>query len=278
MNRQEFLQALTDGLVGVGPEERVAALQYYTEYFDDAGPQDEEKVLQELGDPQKVIADILAGGEDGENWAPPEKNKDKGPVLTLEDPTPYLNADTAPFTGADTTSFDQQVPRAPEPPLVQATMENKEQPIGQPNPPRGAGGSYPPPIYNTTPTSPLPPPPSRTDHSARNILIILAIIFLSPLLLGVLGTLVGLFVSLVVLLATPIIAGVGFVVGGIVGAVVGVFVLGSSVGSGLVNIGLGIILTGVGLLCIYGGRWLLAKIIPATVRGIAGLCKKIFHR
>ena len=37
MNKSEFLENLREGLQGVAPEERVAALQYYTEYLDDAG-------------------------------------------------------------------------------------------------------------------------------------------------------------------------------------------------------------------------------------------------
>ena len=59
MNKAEFLQALEGGLAAASPEERVAAIQYYTEYLDDAGPEREAEVIAELGSPAKVAADIL---------------------------------------------------------------------------------------------------------------------------------------------------------------------------------------------------------------------------
>ena len=72
MNKSEFLESLREGLQGVAPEERVAALQYYTEYLDDAGPDREQEVLDELGSPQEVAAMIRAESG-GDGWTPPAK-------------------------------------------------------------------------------------------------------------------------------------------------------------------------------------------------------------
>lgn len=66
MTREEFLSQLEIGLSGVAPEEKDNAMQYYREYLDDAGFENEMTVLQELGDPSKLAADIKAVSEAGE--------------------------------------------------------------------------------------------------------------------------------------------------------------------------------------------------------------------
>ena len=60
MSKQEFLQRLNRLLADVTPEEREEALRYYEEYFDEAGPEQEQAVLAELGSPEKVAAIIKA--------------------------------------------------------------------------------------------------------------------------------------------------------------------------------------------------------------------------
>ena len=49
MNKAEFLAALSGELASVTTEEREAALDYYSEYFADAGVENEPSVLEELG-------------------------------------------------------------------------------------------------------------------------------------------------------------------------------------------------------------------------------------
>lgn len=60
MNRSEFFIKLEQGLTRVSREERDAALCYYNEYFDDAGPENEQKVIEELGSPAQIAARIKA--------------------------------------------------------------------------------------------------------------------------------------------------------------------------------------------------------------------------
>ena len=47
-------------LQDVPVEERREAMQYYNDYFDDAGEENEEQVISELGNPAKVAATIKA--------------------------------------------------------------------------------------------------------------------------------------------------------------------------------------------------------------------------
>ena len=60
MNRNDYMAAPRRALSILPEEERASALRYYEEYFDDAGPENEGRVIADLGDPQTVAAQILA--------------------------------------------------------------------------------------------------------------------------------------------------------------------------------------------------------------------------
>lgn len=61
MNRLEFMQALEGALNDVSAEEKEAALQYYNDYLDDAGPEHEQSILEEWGSPSKLAESIRSG-------------------------------------------------------------------------------------------------------------------------------------------------------------------------------------------------------------------------
>ena len=46
MTRKEFMQRLESLLLDLPDSERREAIQYYNDYFDDAGPENEAKVIQ----------------------------------------------------------------------------------------------------------------------------------------------------------------------------------------------------------------------------------------
>ena len=60
MNRSEYMAALRRALSVLPEEERASALRYYEEYFDDAGPENERRVIEDLGAPETVAGQILA--------------------------------------------------------------------------------------------------------------------------------------------------------------------------------------------------------------------------
>ena len=59
MNKASFLQKLRELLSGIPSAEAEEALDYYRDYFADAGEENEAKVIEELGSPEKVAANIL---------------------------------------------------------------------------------------------------------------------------------------------------------------------------------------------------------------------------
>lgn len=58
MNRIDFMKQLESLLQNISPTEREEALQYYNEYFNDAGAENEQAVIEALGNPAKVAENI----------------------------------------------------------------------------------------------------------------------------------------------------------------------------------------------------------------------------
>lgn len=70
MNRAEYMRQLEVLLQGISPTEREEALQYYNDYFNDAGAENEQDVIAALGTPARVAENIkrdLSGSGYGEN-------------------------------------------------------------------------------------------------------------------------------------------------------------------------------------------------------------------
>ena len=106
MKRDEFLSELERLLSGLPQQEQEETMQYYRDYFDDAGPEHETEALRELGSPRKVAAAVMVQfeEEDGEftekgfanpRWEEPPKEvtpepepKPTEPVEEVPEPEP----------------------------------------------------------------------------------------------------------------------------------------------------------------------------------------------
>ena len=58
MNRADFMKQLERLLQNISQAEREEALQYYNDYFDDAGVENEQAVIEALGNPARVAENI----------------------------------------------------------------------------------------------------------------------------------------------------------------------------------------------------------------------------
>lgn len=65
MNRTEFMKKLELLLADISENERQEAINFYEDYFDDAGAENEQEVIESLGSPEKVAQIIKEGLEDG---------------------------------------------------------------------------------------------------------------------------------------------------------------------------------------------------------------------
>ena len=64
MNKKLFLDELHRLLSDLPPEERNQAIKYYEDYFEDAGPENEQAILKELWSPQELANQIKATTQD----------------------------------------------------------------------------------------------------------------------------------------------------------------------------------------------------------------------
>lgn len=58
MRREEFLKQLEQLLMDIPESDRLDAIAYYSNYFDEAGPENEERIIRELGSPERVAQTI----------------------------------------------------------------------------------------------------------------------------------------------------------------------------------------------------------------------------
>ncbi len=61
MNKEEFLKRLEELLQDIDAIEREEALNYYRDYFEDAGVEHEQEIIHELESPEKVAQTIKEG-------------------------------------------------------------------------------------------------------------------------------------------------------------------------------------------------------------------------
>lgn len=65
MTRDAFMKELAYLLQDMDTEDRQDALQYYNDYFDEAGPDREPEIIKELGSPEQ-LASIIRSNLNGE--------------------------------------------------------------------------------------------------------------------------------------------------------------------------------------------------------------------
>lgn len=58
MNREEYMRLLAIALKDIPQSEKDEALQYYNDYFDDAGEENEQEVIKSLGSPASLAESI----------------------------------------------------------------------------------------------------------------------------------------------------------------------------------------------------------------------------
>lgn len=90
MNSKEFLEKLDGLLQGIPEEERAEALCFYSEYFSEGGPEQEQAILQELVSPEHVAAAILQSLPDTAQASP--KTAAEVPEEVAEVPASELSA------------------------------------------------------------------------------------------------------------------------------------------------------------------------------------------
>lgn len=275
MDRQQFLQQLRALLSDITPEEREEAIRYYEEYFDEAGPGQEQAILAELGSPAKVAA-IIRANVPGSRAAKPASNAPdgsgrRGPTLTETAETLAAGARSIRSRIRGLAEFDS-APHAPEPPRMPADEPDARgaEPAGPDEP-----AQSPPPYSYAAEGSGYAQRPARDQN---RLLIILLLVLFSPVLLGLLGAVFGLLAGALGLFAGLIGGGVGAAAAGIFGLVRAVPLLVSSPANGMMALAASLFGIGIGLLLFGLGVFCMGTLVPMAVRGVKKLWRRMFGR
>lgn len=253
MNKEIFLRDLRRFLADIPEDEREQALKYYEDYFEDAGPENEQQVIQELGSPLDIAKQIKSTNQENISYGQGNdffRNK--------EYPNPYGNAgnnyqNTA--GGFTQNNYSQNT-------NYTQGANNRNYSQGQ----RTYAGAY------------QEPKKSWTQDSSKIVIIILIAIFAIPVGIPLISTIFGLAVAAVAVIFALMAA--FFAVGGslaVSGVVVlsGCFFAGGNIANILLLLGTGLVLLSIGILIFWFSIVLCAKLFPALGKGIGKLVQGI---
>ncbi|WOO37357.1 DUF1700 domain-containing protein [Anaerocolumna sp. AGMB13020] len=255
MTKNEFIQELGYLLVDIPEEERNEALEFYRNYFDEAGLEEEETVIMELGSPKEVADSIkksLEYGSTEEGYFSENgfhnayQEKTNLPVFSR-----YIRNDKDTGTNGSERS---------------TTADSRDSY-------KNNSSNY----KNSTAKD------YKNKHNTGNtILLIILLFFGIPMAIPVAATIFALFVAVVATIFSIWIAffavSVAMLITGIVLALSGVFQLSISPALGLSLTGGGLIVFGVGILFAIATIWIAGKAIPAVFNWIKMIWNKIFQK
>lgn len=301
MDRAEFMRRLTALLGDVPLAEREEAIQYYNDYFDDAGEENEQGVIASLGSPEDIARSIKAGlldggsaGEFTESGFRGYEEQRRNEVMRTQSLDEGRNGQGAETGQQFSGSWNQG--------SAYGASDNQSNAYGgawnqggtyggangSGNPYREAnsqgnayGGSSGQGGYAGQQQGSNPPPKQRMSGGMIALIVILAVLS-SPVWIGLLGGLfggsVGLLAGLFGIFLSFLIVGVVLIVVGIVLLVVGIAAMFAAPLGGLCLVGGGMILMAVGLVFLWLMVLVVGTAIPALIRGVVALCRRIFHR
>lgn len=270
MDRAEFMHRLTDLLSDVTPMEREEAIQYYNDYFDDAGAENEAGVIASLGTPEELAGIIKTGLNDSGNAGEFTESGFKGYGETHKNEMIKTDETAGASGGRHTDSGNNPY----------GSTDGAWSGRGQDGYGHNTSGQT---VYGQTMQENAKNGARKKSMSGGMIaLIVIAVILSSPLWIGLAGGLFGITVGL---LATLLGIFVAFLITGVVLAVVGIalFIAGiaamfSAPLGGLCMIGGGMICFAIGLVFIWLMVIVIAAAVPGLIRSIVNLCSRLFHR
>lgn len=257
MNRLEFMRELERLLADISESEREEALQYYNDYLNDAGVENEEEVIASLGSPQKVAETIQAG---------------------------LSGSDEGAFTETGYRDYEEEKKNT-----VVVREQNNEESGKRSENESGQQSGQSNGQWSTQQDGQEPPhrqTAKRKMSSGTLILIIILCILFSPVILGLgagfFATVFGILIALIALVFSLLVGAgalaLGLLIAGVVLFGVGIAKLFISPLGGTLLLAGGMLCVGIGLLFLALAVWMVAKLIPAVIRFIVDIFSGLFHR
>jgi uncharacterized membrane protein len=250
MNRNEFMNKLEKLLLNIPFDEKKEALQYYTDYFEDAGEENEMQVIEELGSPQKVAETIMAELKNG--------NREHGEFTE---------------NGYSDSRFEKRDD------LIRKEKADKKAGSGYTYHSTGQNNSFDKNPYTENSKEREKPRTSRTLKIILIILIALTVIPVAwPVLIGCVAVVIGVVCAAFGLFAGLLIGSVALMAVGFIIFIFGLTKLLAALPIALLTSGSGLIIFVLGLIATAATVKLCMIVYPAMVRGIVAICRWPFHR
>lgn len=254
MNRIDFMTELASLLQDISAEERREAMKYYNNYLDDAGIENEEEAIKELGSPSKVAAEVKAG-------------------LGAEDRTAGEFRETG-YT--DTRFEDREMPGRCEAKKQSSGQRQEKGNADNCQNQYGGGGNG---QYRQEQYRQEPP---RTSTGVK-VLLVLAVLFIGlpiilPVAISVFCIAVVLALLAVFFFLGLVAAGAALAFTGITLCIAGVPILIPAMATGLVLIGTGLLLLTAGAIWTVAAVRVCIIVLPGLFRGCVELIRRPFYK
>lgn len=258
MNKEIFLRDLRRFLADIPEDEREQALKYYEDYFEDAGPENEQKVIQELGSPVDIAKQIKSTNQENISYGQGNdffQNKDY--------PNIYDNGDNNQNNSKRTTDESKQNSWSQN---QYNTKDNYDQSAYSQNYGFQNGYNY------------QQPKKSWTQDSFKVALVIILAILAIPVGIPLVSVVFGIGIAIIAVICSlffSIFAVGGSLIGSGVFVLAGCFFSTGSIASTLIILGIGLVLLSIGLFIFWFGIVLCRKLFPALGKGIGRLFASI---
>lgn len=247
MNRIEFMAKLEALLRNISVDERKEAIQYYNDYFDDAGIENEAEVIKDLGSPETVAAIIKAG------------LKGQGDEFGEFRETGYT--DTR-FEEKDSLARRGETEKKKSDSYRESSYNSGYSDTG----------------YNAGYDKSSKPKMETWKVVAIILLVIVAAPVIIPVGVGIAAAIFGIGVSIFAIFISFVVAMICVVIAGIILFGAGIPALAASPAGGLGMMGAGMIIFVIGLLGTVLTIKLCMLVFPPSVRFIVELIRKPFHK
>lgn len=263
MTRSEYLSELTSHLISLPKEERDMAVKFYEEYFDEAGPENEQAVIADLGKPFNLARSII--GETSlysksmvylqykESKPMPQNNTSV--FASLRKPDAF--EEKAPENVADEDIMPGNAPQ---------NTANTEQDVF---PTGNQSGMFDEDYIKNTAVK-LDAPKKSMDTGVLVLLIVLGIIFGLPLGIALISVIFAIFV---VMFVFGIVSAVCFIAA-IISLFTGIIQMPASIATGVGFICAALLSAGIGMVLLSASLAFFFKLVPFTFKGIRNLFRK----
>ena len=253
MNRIEFMETLSRLLLDIPEEDRIDALKYYNDYFDDAGSENEQNVIEELESPEKVAMKIKADREDTGTTEEYDTDTGKGQAERTSDSEYKAQTDTE-----NTYQYYQE----------DRSGDEKDNKIDQDN------GSY---EYGERQEN-KPWTNKRLKWTMIVAIVVIGCPIVIPLAAGLLALIAGIVIAAFCVFVAIVLAFAAVVMAGVVLFAAGIGCMIANPGVGLAVLGAGLMAVAIGVIGTVVGVRLCIIVFPGIVRGIVYILRKPFHR